>query len=89
MDGREPQIHEVWDFGDNGVTREVHPTSQVDAGARVFGEFSYDYITESVCRIPIIGRISINGSVEWLGFPGFHRTGGHFWDDDLMAPHSS
>ena len=25
VDGREPQIHEVWTFGENGVTREVHP----------------------------------------------------------------
>ena len=32
VDGRDPQIHEVWTFGEDGVTREVHPTSQVDVG---------------------------------------------------------
>ena len=32
VDGRDPQIHEVWTFGEDGVTREVHLTSQVDVG---------------------------------------------------------
>ena len=27
VDGQEPHIHEVWDFGDDSVTREVHPTA--------------------------------------------------------------
>ena len=67
VDGQEPQIHKFWDFGDDGVTREVHPTSQVDVGAGVVGEFATNYLTESGRRIPIFGRIYINGSVEWLG----------------------
>ena len=33
VDGRDPQIHEVWTFGDDGVTQEVHPTTRVDVGA--------------------------------------------------------
>ena len=28
-DGRDPQMHEVWDFGYDGITREVHPTARV------------------------------------------------------------
>ena len=39
MDGQEPQIHEVWTFGEDGVTREVHPTAQVDVSAGLVGEF--------------------------------------------------
>ena len=38
VDGREPQIHEVWAFGSNGITREVHPTVQVDVVDGVMGE---------------------------------------------------
>ena len=38
VDVREPQIHEVWDFGDNGVTHEVHPTVQVDVVSGVVRE---------------------------------------------------
>ena len=76
MDGQEPQIIEVWDFGSNGVTREVHLTAQVDVGTGNVRYLSSDYLTESGRRIPIIGRISINGSVEWLGVPDFHRTDG-------------
>ena len=29
MDRREPQIHEVWYLGKDGVTREVHLTAHV------------------------------------------------------------
>ena len=32
-DGRDPNIHEVWTFGEDGVTREFHPTAQVLVGA--------------------------------------------------------
>ena len=42
VDGREPQMHEVWYLGFNGITREVHPTAQVDVGAGVVGEFTPD-----------------------------------------------
>ena len=40
MDGREPQVHVVWDFGEDSVTREVRPTVHVDVGAGFVGEFS-------------------------------------------------
>ena len=40
VEGRESQIHEVWDFGDDGVMREFDPTEQVDVGAGVVREFS-------------------------------------------------
>ena len=87
MDGREPQIHEVWDFGSDGITREVHPTEQLDVGAGVVGELLSDDLTESRRRVPILGQISINGSVEYLGIPVFHTTGGTFWGANLLAPY--
>ena len=87
--GQEPQIHEVWDFGSDGITREVRLTARVDVGAGFVGEFLSDYLTESGCRIPIISRISINGSVEHFGVPDFHRTGGTIWAANLLAPRSS
>ena len=89
VDGREPPIHEVLAFGDNGVTREVHPTAWVDVGAGVVREFASYYLTESGRRIPIFGRISINGSVEYFGISDFYRTGGPFWIDNLLATHYS
>ena len=39
VDGRDPQIHEVWSFGEDGVTREVHLTARVDFGAGFVGKF--------------------------------------------------
>ena len=37
VDRREPQIHEVWTFGEDGVMREVLPTAQVDVGTGFVG----------------------------------------------------
>ena len=39
VDVRQIQIHEVWTFSDDGVTREVHPTARVDVGNVLVGEF--------------------------------------------------
>ena len=87
--GQEPQIHEVWAFVDDGAMREVHLTARVDVGDGVFGEFSSDHVIESGTRIPILSRVSINGSVELLGVPEFHRNGGPFWTTNLLSPHPS
>ena len=68
MDGREPQIHKVWDFGSDGITCEVCPKARLDVGAGVVGELLSDYLTESRRRVPILGQISINGSSEYWEF---------------------
>ena len=85
VDGLHPQIHEVWTFGEDGVTREVHPTAQVDVGTEYFGEFVTDYVTPSWRRFPMFGRNSINESVEWLGITDFLRTDGPPWTADILA----
>ena len=59
VNGREPQIDEVWAFGENGVTYEVHPTARVDVGSRVVGEFSSNYITGIRRRIPLLNRFPL------------------------------
>ena len=33
VDVREPQIHEVWDFGSNGITCEFHPKERENISA--------------------------------------------------------
>ena len=38
VDGRDPQIHEVWTFGEDVVTCEVHSIARVDVGAGFVGE---------------------------------------------------
>ena len=86
VDGRELQIHKVWAFGSDDITHEVHPTAQVDVSAGVVGEFSSNYLTRSGRMIPILRKISIIGSVEYLGITDFHRTSGPFWDANLLAP---
>ena len=39
-------------------------------------------------RIPNLGIVFINGSVESLGVTDFHITGGPFWADNLLDPRS-
>ena len=41
-------------------------------------ELSSDYLTEGGIKIPLLGKISINGSFEHLGVPDAYRTGGPF-----------
>ena len=45
MDVSEPQIHEVWTFGEDSVTPEIHPTARVDVGAGFVSEFSTNHLT--------------------------------------------
>ena len=39
--------------------------------------------------IPIIVRVSINRSMEWMGVPYFHRIDGPTWTANLLALYSS
>ena len=60
-------MHEVWSLGSNSVTSELHTKEQVDIGAGTVRQFLTDYLTKNGNRIVILGQISINGSVEFLG----------------------
>ena len=35
VDERQPEIHEVWTFKEDGVTPKVHPTARIDVSAFV------------------------------------------------------
>ena len=76
VDGQEPQIHKVWNFGEDGIKHKVHLTARVDFGVGFVGEFSTNSLTPSWRRIPIFGVNSINGSVQWLDVPDPLRTDG-------------
>ena len=42
VDGLEPQMHEVWCFSSDGITRKVHSIARVDVGVGVVGQLSSD-----------------------------------------------
>ena len=86
MDGHEPQSHEVWTLGEDGVTPQVYPTARVDVSAGFIGEFVTFYLTENWRRIPMFRVNPINGSVQCLGFPATLRTNGLPWPDNILAP---
>ena len=47
VDGREPEVNEVWILGEDGVTPEVHHTARVDVGTGFVCKFSTNYLTEN------------------------------------------
>ena len=84
FDERQSKIHEVWIFGEDGVTPEVHPSARIDVSAFVSEKFATNYITPTWRRVPMFGRKSINGSVEWLDVPSFLQN-----DGPALDPQSS
>ena len=86
VDGRKPQVHEVWTFGEDGLIPKVHLTARVDVGTGIVDKFATNCLTEDWLRIPIFGRKSINGSVEWLGVPAPLRTDGPPCTDNILVP---
>ena len=68
INGREPQINEWWCMGLEMIWREVHPTDHVDVPDVTVGEFVTDYLAKSGHQILIIGQLSVNDSVQFLGF---------------------
>ena len=88
-DGQQTKIHEVWTFGEDGVTPKVRPTTCVDVGAFVGECFATDCLTPTWRSIPMFGRNYINGSVEWLGIPNFLRNDGPLWNLNLLAPYAN
>ena len=88
MDGRQPQIHEIWNFAEDGITREIHPTGQEDVSSGLVGELSTDCLNPSWRRVPMFGRSSINGIVRWIGVPDFLRNNGLPWTFNILSPYS-
>ena len=68
INGREPQIHELWCLGLDGISHKVHPTSRVDVIAITVGGFVTDYFAENGRRIKITRKISVNDSIQFLVF---------------------
>ena len=88
VDKRQPEIHEVWTFGEDGVTPEVHLTARADVVAFVGDYFSTYSLAPTWRRVPMFGRKSINGSIEWLGVSVFLRNDGPPWTLNILAPYS-
>ena len=89
VEGRQPQIHEVWIFGENGDTLEVFPTARVDVGDFV-GDFLLPISLLNIWRrIPMFVRNSINGRVKWISVPNFLRNDGTPWTLNLLDPYTN
>ena len=47
--GREPQIHELWTFAEDGITCKVHPFARAEVGDFYGDCFHTYYMTEERC----------------------------------------
>ena len=87
VDGWEPQIHKIWRFAEDGITREVHSFARVDVGNFSGDCFQTHYMTEEARRVTIFGQRYINLSVEWLSTPvPSYDTNGMPWVDNILVP---
>ena len=68
IDGREPKIYELLCLGLYVISHEVHPTAHVEGTTGTVGEFFTNYLSENGRQIKIIGQLSVNNSVQVLGF---------------------
>ena len=57
--GREPQIHELWIFAEDGITREVHHFARIDVGDFSGDCFRTAYATGIGRRVPIYGHCTL------------------------------
>ena len=71
VDVWEPQIHELWCLGLDNISHILHPKAGVEVGSGTVGELTTNYLAENGLIISIIGKLSINGSVQFLGIPNF------------------
>ena len=85
--GPDPQIHKLWTFADDGITRKVHPFARIDLCDFSGNCFHIHFMTEERRKVTIFGQISINVSVEWLDvtFP-FYDTAGVPCIDNILFP---
>ena len=65
VDGQDPQIQELLCLVLENITHKVHPTTQVEVISGTVREFMTHYLAENGRRIPIIGKFSINNSVQF------------------------
>ena len=67
VDGREPQIHELWSLDLYRIIRKVHPTARVEVISGNVRKFVTNYLAENGRIIQTIGQLSINDSVQFWG----------------------
>ena len=84
--GRQTEIHEVWTFGDNGITPEVHLFVCLDVRTFIEEYFGTYYLAENGSSMPTFGRKFINESIQWLRVPRFLRNYGPPWTDNILCP---
>ena len=67
INDREPQINELWCLSVDKIYHKVHPEARLEIPAGTVRELVTDYLAENGRHIPIIGKLSVDNSVQFLG----------------------
>ena len=86
VDGRDPKVHEVWIWGDDGITPKVHPTVWVDVDPWITPYVETDYFTETGSTTAIFVQKCINGSFDFWGVADPLRTRSPYWIENILCP---
>ena len=85
INGHETHIHELSCLGLDGLSQKVHPTAHVEVPAGTVGDFVTNYLDENGCQIKIIGQLSVNDSVQFLGLSDQAWGSGLLFVANLLA----
>ena len=75
VNGREPQIHEFWCWDIDRICREFYLKVRVEILDGTFGDFVTEYLSGNWQKNHIIGELSINGSVQFIGLSQIWGSG--------------
>ena len=85
VDGQEPQIHELWYLGLDGISHKFHHTARVKVTSGTVGDFGTNYFPKYGRWIQIIGQLSVSVSVQFLGASEQGGESGFLFICNLLA----
>ena len=85
VDGRNTKVNEVWVWGEDGITPEVHPALRVGVDSGLGCKFATNYLTENGFKTSIFCKKSINVSFEFLVVPDPLITCRPYWIDNILV----
>ena len=89
VDRQELHIHELWCLGLYNISREVHPSVRVQVPDGTASEFVTNDLAGNGRIIDIIGKISVNYSVQFLSLVGLTWVTAMPFIYNLQAPSES
>ena len=69
INGWDHMTNDLWYHWFKSLSRDVHPTAQVEIPPGTDGKLTTEYLTNNGQHIIIIGKSFVNGSVQFTSIP--------------------